>query len=862
MKPGLFALPAALRTASVALTALLLACGADPTPDEDADIAIDLAGQVDAGDTASFDTCPPPAVPPGQVRVRPIACDADVVVGFRAAARVGDLVFENARSRFVLRTGAHGSAMAGLVGGDLVDAVLVGPDGKQQGIDSLREIVPLVGFWMVQPQHIDVISDGHDGAARVRVSGPLTPMPLVYAFLMLSAPAAEVTHEYVLYPDTPAIEIRTTVTPTSGKDLSTIVADATFWGGEVALYRPTAGFGAPATGIPVTTLGFARTYANDLVLPYALKYEAPVSSINTAGLQAFVLTSPPHAQPRTYVRRLAVGGVGGPDLAGAMAAAQQPDAPHVALQGAVLGMWPGIEVELLDDKNGPLTRCLPSADGAFACPAPPQAVAARTLWVGNGNGETGGLDQVDAASKKPLLPAGPGQVKVTLSAPVPARLKVAVTDDAKQPIPFRFTAQAVQPTGLVERTFHGTDGAATFLMPPGKWNVWLHHGPEWSEHTAQVTLVPGQETSLSAQLQHVVDTDGWLAMDSHVHAEHSADSVVPNQLRLRDALAEGIDYAIATDHDHVTDYRPWLKASGLEGRVTIASGVEVSTAHLGHFAVWPIQPDPNLAAGGAVPWFGKEAEDLLAEMRAGDPKRVLQCNHPRGSQSYLDGIDYDPAKTPDKLLAFDAMELINGKRFDDTTEVLGDWYGLFARGLRITGVGSSDTHTLSAGIGRGRTWVWLGKDAKGEWLDRQGKFTPAEVDQRLKAGHAVASTGPLLVLTLSGPDGEAAMVGELLQLPPGTKVTVRATVQATQWLPLGTLEVAADGVVAASKSVADTPLVAGRRQAVLETETTVGALGSSQVRWTAVLRPGANPTSPGQVRPVWAIANPVFLTAK
>ena len=816
----------------------------------DAAVPVDSVQATDSGAPG----CPPAPVAVGSTRARAIACEADAPVGAMAAARVGDIVLENAKARFVIRAGPHGHAIVGLTGGNVIDAVLVGADGKQRGVDGLREWVPTVGFHLVRPDEVTIVAAG-GSEARVRVTGPLVPFPLIYELLAPDLPLATVVHEYVLRPDETALEIRTTVTPQNGQPLDGIIGDVTFWGGDLALYLPGSGEGALPSGVQPTLIAYVPVHAEELTVPVAAAFEGPISILNTSGIQAFLQTpGPVPAAGRTIVRRLAVGGNGRQDLAAAMAAARGPGSALGTVQGTVAGMWPGVEVEILDGQGGPLTRCRPGATGAFECQVPVTAVAARAQWLGNGNGELGGAGQLAAVQATPIAIQAGQSVTADLTAPQPGRLDVEALDGAGQPVPFKLVAYPVDPANAGSRTWFDTDGKATFLLPAGTWDLWLHHGPEWSEHHAKMTLQAGQVTKLAAKLEHVVETDGWLACDMHVHAEHSSDSTVPNSLRLRNAVAEALDYVVATDHDFVTDYKPWLIAAGLQDQLTVASGVEVSTLHLGHFNAWPLVADPKLAGNGAVAWFGKKPEALLADMHGGDPLRVVQSNHPRGSQSYFDGIELDTKTTDVKLLDFDAVELINAKRMSDIPEVLADWFGLQARGIRITGTGNSDTHTLSAGIGGARTWIYVGKDAAGAWLDKQGKFTAAQADAALKAGRAVATTGPLLVLEIEGAGGAKAAIGDTLKATTGT-LTVRATVQAPAWMPLGSIELYRNGKLVHTEAAATTPIVAGRRLAVVTQTSEAG----QDAWWVAIHKPGASPAAPSQNQPLWAITNPVFV---
>ncbi len=839
------------------LLCLLAACG-EPAPKP-------ASGQSDGDTSAGAEAdvhkgCAPGPVAAGAVRARALVCADDLPQGRMASGRVGDLVLENARARFVVRVGPHGHAMAGLLGGNVVDAVALDGAGAQIGVDQLREWVPAAGFHLVRPDQLEVTHDGSgaDGegpVAIVRLRGKLAPFPVVLAALPLEAPAATVEHEYVLRPDSTRLEIRTTVVPSNPKGDTVVVADATLWGGGVDLYRPGKGDGNNDLPTPtqVKALGLAPVDTDPLALPCAVAFIGKVSSVDAGGILAFVQTDAKvPAEGRVFRRFLVAGGDDGTDLAAAMATAGAATGlEYGTLLGKVSGMWSGVEVEILGPKSAPLTRCRPDAAGLYRCRVPVEAVAARAIWLGNGNGQSGGAGQTAAPAGTPMQVTVGGETTLDLAAPVPARLQVAVKDSAGAGLPFQLIAQPMGDiAGAGTRNFVDADGAATFDLPAGAWKLWLHHGPEFSLHEAEVQLKSGEATAVSAKLERVLDTEGWIAGDFHIHAEHSADSTVPNRQRLIDAAAAGVEYAVASDHDFVTDYSLFLAEAGLQGALTVASGVEVSTVALGHHNVWPVLAQPDLAGNGAPDWFGKDPKALQETLRAGDPKRVVQVNHPRGSQSYFGGIGLSP-QTDLALLAFDAMELLNGKRMGDTEEVLADWFGLLLRGLSITATANSDTHGLSSGSGGVRTWVYVGLDAKGQPKDVQGKFTAAEADAALRAGKAVASAGPLLTLELDSGATKAG-IGEAL-ITAKAEMTVRARLQAPAWMPLGSLELYRDGVMVHSVDVSATVVTAGRRLAVVELPSKPKTSGW----WVALHRPKGKGGHPVVDKEPWAVTNPV-----
>ncbi len=852
---------------TLAALALLAACAkSEPAPADavaaTADVAVDTAANTDvavATDTKSG--CAPAPVAAGAVRARALACADDLPHGRMAAARVGDLVLENARARFVVRKGPHGHAMAGLVGGNVVDAVALDAKGAQIGVDQLHEWIAAAGFYLVSPDSIAVTQDGSGKDAEgpvaiVRVTGKLTPFPVVLAALPLEPPPATVQHEYLLRPDSTRLEVRTTVVPTTKQAESVLVADIGLWGGAVGVYRPGKGDGHNSLPTPtqLQVVGLAPIDRDPQALPCAVGFVGAVASFDAGAIQAFVQTDTKvPAEGRAFRRFLVAGGDDGPDLAAAMATAGEPAGQVFGtLKGTVASMRPGVEVEILGPKGAPLTRCRPDGAGAYRCRVPTTATAARTIWIGNGNAQQGGGGQTADAAGKAFAVTSGAEVALDVTAPPAAMLQVKVKDSAGASLPFQLIAQ---PQGAIaaagNRTFVDADGQATFELPAGTWKLWLHHGPEFSVHEAEVAVAADKPATVDATLQRVLETEGWIAGDFHIHAEHSVDSTVPNRQRLIDAAAAGIEYAVATDHDFVTDYAPFLKEAGLVGSLTVASGVEVSTVALGHHNVWPLMPQPDLPGNGAPEWFGKEPKALQTLLRGGDPKRVVQANHPRGAQSYFEGIGLGP-QTDKAELAFDAIELLNGKRMGDTEKVLADWFALLARGLSVTVTANSDTHSLDAGAGGVRTWVWVGKDGTGKGRDVQGVFTAAQADEALRKGKAVASAGPLLELELDA-GGAKASIGEAL-ITAKAEMTVRARLQAPEWMPLGTLELYRDGGLVHKVEVTGTAVVKGRRLALVE----FAAKPKTSGWWVALHRPkgkGANPVVGDEP---WATTNPVY----
>ena len=212
--------------------------------------------------------------------------------------------------------------------------------------------------------------------------------------------------------------------------------------------------------------------------------------------------------------------------------------------------------------------------------------------------------------------------------------------------------------------------------------------------------------SVSAELARVVDTTGWIAADLHVHAAPSPDAPSPLSDRVRTLAASGVEVAVATDHNVITDYSAAIRARGLGRWLASIAGDEVTTrgVPLGHYNVFPLTPGAEpIAFDHATPSAVLSAARAAA---SGARPTVVQLNHPRiGSIGYFELLRFDPRdvagwKSRSALAetAFDAIEVFNGDHYaelDEVERVMRDWYALLDAGVRMTATGNSDSHKVT-----------------------------------------------------------------------------------------------------------------------------------------------------------------------
>jgi hypothetical protein len=243
-------------------------------------------------------------------------------------------------------------------------------------------------------------------------------------------------------------------------------------------------------------------------------------------------------------------------------------------------------------------------------------------------------------------------------------------------------------------------------LPAGDYELAATRGMEWSRARQSVHVEPKAELALVFSLQREVDTRGWIAADTHVHTlTFSGHGDVSIEERMLTLAGEGVELAVATDHNHHTDYRPHQTRQGLQRWFTSVVGNEVTTDN-GHFNAFPLAVDAEPPEHRHADWV-----TLIEGIREAGAK-VVVLNHPHWPQrnsSPFAGFGLDPMsgdRASPMAFTFDAMELVNSTTLDpDPLALFHDWFALLARGEIIVAVGASDSHTVRDPVGQGRCYV-------------------------------------------------------------------------------------------------------------------------------------------------------------
>ncbi len=803
----------------------------------------------------------------------------DTFTGAAAQSRKGDFVIGNAHVRFALQ-GPDRHASPCPWGGNLIDAAIVRADGSSPP-DEMGEYCLFFNLGRTQrAEHIEILRDGSAGGpAIIAVTGADTLDDYInlrgMASGFLSALGLKlpidpdvdvpmtVSRFFILGADDRTLRVVTALRNDGDDELLLGVGELIDSGGEVEFFSPLSGqdgFGyRPMPPEKLDWLAFRGAESSHAFAP-PLKDGGPGASyLAISGVAGILLgsdnlmgtlTGGPKKFPEDsaaltvaggetliYHHLVAVGDGGLSSMSDAIWQARGAEVGKVAgtvVDDAGEGVA-GVRISAIGAEGRTVTQFLSDADGAFSGTLPPGAwqlsadpldrllVSAADVSIDVG-GEVGDAKVVLGKASRLEITVRDGKDAV-----VPAKLTVYC--DGKCPEAtghYRDTNGDSLGEGIAAVEFLGMESKHEVPLPPGKYTAVLTGGPTRSlwpadaatKGGAAIEVSPGEATQLDGILRQAVDTSGWLCGDFHVHAINSPDSRVNNLRRVKTFLADGVDVLVATDHDYITDFTPYIKQAKASSHLATIAGVEITTFDYGHFNAFPMKRDPADLTGGAIDWAGGDGPGLdppaivEAANKIGDGTPVVQINHPTFGfmgaieVDILGGISLAPRKRfrlsddpPDPKTGdtglftdkFTAIELLTGHRgggwggpgggSDGFTVVSNWWYALLSRGVRWTGTAVSDTHSAIRSQGGGpRTWVRVGSGK-----DKLASFDVQHFAKAVNAGKAVGSEGPFVQMWAEA-GGKKGLIGDVLAVKPDTPVKVTVDIQAPEWMDLSSVE--------------------------------------------------------------------------
>ncbi|MFM7280688.1 MAG: CehA/McbA family metallohydrolase [Planctomycetia bacterium] len=459
-----------------------------------------------------------------------------------------------------------------------------------------------------------------------------------------------------------------------------------------------------------------------------------------------------------------------------------------------------------------------------------------------------------------------------------ARLAFDIRDPDGQPLPARltfrgaggvganlFTRVDAAPDELAVRrnVVYSLSGSGLITVPAGSFQVFATHGLEWSLAEQRFEFEPGKDYRFEAVLRQEIDSTGWISGDFHLHTlTHSGHGDSNLKERVISLVGEGVEFAVATDHNHNTTYEPEVETLKLSSKLAHITGNEVTTP-IGHLNAFPLDPKrPPVRADL------RDSTELFRIIRS-EPNEfgvvpIIQLNHPRYvaidwfGETGLDPISGTSSQA-NWSAAFDALEIFNANAswgyFDAETvqnqgtgvhSALTDWFHLLNRGHRHAGVGNSDSHTVHYEFaGFPRNFLQLG-------VDRVPDIRTPDVIQAIRAKRLFTTSGPFVDFSVDG-----APLGSQVSAQ-GAQVSIRIRVQAAGWCDVDRVKLVVNGDVVAQWSVPQE-----RKPLRFERET---GLDVAKDAWVLVLVEGDDTIDPlveeskDRCLPL-AVTNPVWIDA-
>jgi len=331
-------------------------------------------------------------------------------------------------------------------------------------------------------------------------------------------------------------------------------------------------------------------------------------------------------------------------------------------------------------------------------------------------------------------------------------------------------------------------------LPVGTYLVSASRGPEFTLDQRIIEVLKEGREELLMRVDRVIEPKNLISVDPHMHTLNSDGSMTIAE-RIRSVVAEGVDVAVSTDHNFLSDFPSALKESGLDEYLATLVGEEVSPLDLNEiympeFNRYPLSIRKDEPGNGAIDIrFFENNTPIFWESRRKDPGALIQVNHPRATgYGYFTYYQLDPKTAATALkgfdTSFDLLEVMNGPFFshDENSEVIADWLHLLNRGYYFPIVGSSDSH----GIDRrepcyARTYVFY-KGEKGNKLDTSALI------QAMKKGQSFVSTGPIIEFTVNN----KSIPGNTITVEKG-KVDVGIKVQSAPWISVDEVRVIING---------------------------------------------------------------------
>ena len=739
---------------------------------------------------------------------------------------------------------------------------------------NFGEFFLLAGRSTVVSDSVSVIADGSDGGtAIIRARGKLHPLPFYESLTEVVFPDGmtdiDAAIDYELAPGAEHVDIRYRFSSARSEDkVLASTLHALMYTDRMPAFQPDLGFDKAIGGAPYLALVDDRATSWGYI-----PADGPLtSSLAASGfLGAFTpgFTIPACGTTDRIHAQLVIGGPGLDGIQSAIARTrgdtQRTITGTITRAGSPAE---GVRVHAIDvtGMDSYLTRATTDASGNFTLDVPIDAEVRLDAYK---RGDALGSAQVGTGTTATIdLPAN-GSIHVVATennAAVPVRVQVVPA--AGQTIP-TVPASYGEPVIADGRLYveYPVAGDITLPVPPGSWQVVVSRGYEYELVSQTVTVVANATVPVTAAMERVVDTTDTQCGDFHVHTWRSNDSGDDALTKVAQAVADGVELPVRSDHEWVSDFSKEIAQLGVGAFAASIGSIELTSFEIwGHMGVFPLTPDPTQVNNGAPKWqtFPTAAHpetpfatlsppEVFDTVRARPEAPIVIINHPHGGVNYFPYVGYDPATgiatdAADWDTKFTLVEVFNNSGWQQNRAgTIEDWLGMLRAGRKVFAVGSSDSHVIaSSPVGYPRTCLAVGTD------DPQ-QLTPNLVRDQLAAGHGTVSGGIYVTATLGTAGPGDTTTGA------GSTQMVDVSIQAATWVDVTSIEVIVDGQtvdtipIMASDADPGNPVLRWHGQIPVQVRATGGFVVIAAYGGQALepVHPGCTP---------FGVINPIFVT--
>lgn len=296
-------------------------------------------------------------------------------------------------------------------------------------------------------------------------------------------------------------------------------------------------------------------------------------------------------------------------------------------------------------------------------------------------------------------------------------------------------------------------GRGAIEVPAGNYRVIASHGNEFHMEEQRVRIETAQAASVSFEMRRAFNPEGWISADPGVMTRFSPHSRISPEDRVISAVAEGLDWIVTADLNHVTNLQPVVERLGVASQILASPGIRIPSTKgypRGEYILFPT----DLCSAGME-------TDLSAIFRAGTPRQaidrmrsicpnaVIMANRPifpLVGMMTVQGYDFSDEVMPegDLVADVDAYQIWEGKRMPVIGQAMRSYYRLVSRGFTTTPIANS----LSAGTFNeepGYPRIYIPSKTRDP-----RKFNVEEFARAIKEGSVQITNGPFINMKVNG----------------------------------------------------------------------------------------------------------------